>query len=259
MILIDVTELQKSKLESEVLAEKSREASNAKSLFLANMSHELRTPLNAIIGLSSLISEDIRDDGLEDYYEPIDRIQRASTHLLSLINDVLDVSKIEAGKIELHFEKFDLEEVLEDVLLSSEELASQKNNELIRNPTELIGEICCDKTRLKQIIYNLVSNSCKFTENGKIEIKSQYKNDDKTQLKIDIIDSGIGMTEAQRMKLFSSFTQADSSTTRKYGGTGLGLSISKELTELMGGTISVTSEIGVGSKFTVVLPKNLTD
>ena len=259
MILIDVTELQKSKLESEVLAEKAREASNAKSLFLANMSHELRTPLNAIIGLSSLISEDVRDDGLEDYYEPIDRIQRASTHLLSLINDVLDVSKIEAGKIELHFEKFDLEEVLEDVLLSSEELASQKNNKLIRNPTELIGEIHCDKTRLKQIIYNLVSNSCKFTENGKIEIKSQYKNDDKTQLKIDIIDSGIGMTEAQRMKLFSSFTQADSSTTRKYGGTGLGLSISKELTELMGGTISVTSEIGVGSKFTVVLPKNLSD
>ena len=211
-------------------------------MFLANMSHELRTPLNAIIGLASLLREDVREDKLEDYYEPLDRIHRASKHLLSLINDVLDVSKIEAGKIELFIENFNLNEIIDDVILSSEELAKQNKNKLEVEIIDTIGEIQSDRTRLRQIIYNLISNACKFTESGKVTLSTAYLNDSKDFFEIAVKDTGIGMTNEQVNKLFSSFTQADSSTTRKYGGTGLGLSISKQLSEIMGGSLKVDSE-----------------
>ena len=225
-------------------------------MFLANMSHELRTPLNAIIGLASLLREDVREDKLEDYYEPLDRIHRASKHLLSLINDVLDVSKIEAGKIELFIENFNLNEIIDDVILSSEELAKQNKNKLEVEIIDTIGEIQSDRTRLRQIIYNLISNACKFTESGKVTLSTAYLNDSKDFFEIAVKDTGIGMTNEQVNKLFSSFTQADSSTTRKYGGTGLGLSISKQLSEIMGGSLEVDSEEGKGSTFIVSLPTN---
>ena len=236
--------------------DEANNANEAKSLFLANMSHELRTPLNAIIGLASLLRDDVREDELEDYYEPLDRIHRASKHLLSLINDVLDVSKIEAGKIELFIENFDLNEIIDDVIFSSTELANQNNNELNTNIIDEIGLINSDRTRLRQIIYNLISNACKFTDKGKVTLSTSFADGEKDTFQIAITDTGIGMTADQVAKLFSSFTQADSSTTRKYGGTGLGLSISKQLSEIMGGSLEVESEEGIGSTFIVTLPIN---
>ena len=175
---------------------------------------------------------------------------------MSLINDVLDVSKIEAGKIELFIENFNLNEIIDDVILSSEELAKQNKNELEVEIIDTIGEIQSDRTRLRQIIYNLISNACKFTESGKVTLSTAYLNDSKDFFEIAVKDTGIGMTNEQVNKLFSSFTQADSSTTRKYGGTGLGLSISKQLSEIMGGSLEVDSEEGKGSVFRVSLPTN---
>ena len=236
-VFYDITDLKarENDLEATVnelnLAKEQADGANkAKSQFLANMSHELRTPLNAVIGLTEMLKEDAEDDGNDDYLEPLERIHGASKHLLNLINDVLDLSKIEAGKVELYNESFSLPSLLEEVADTSRTLVEQKNNKLLLNVEPGVTFINADITRTKQIVLNLISNAAKFCENGNISINVKSKKSSKTRLiEIDVQDSGIGMTQDQIDKLFHAFTQADASTTRKYGGTGLGLTIVQNL------------------------------
>ncbi len=260
-IFTDVTDLKQREIELEnivnelnVAKEQADGANKAKSQFLANMSHELRTPLNAVIGLTEMLKEDAEDDGNDDYLEPLERIHGASKHLLNLINDVLDLSKIEAGKVELYNENFSLPALLEEVADTSRTLVEKKNNQLLLNIEPGIAFINADVTRTKQIVLNLISNAAKFCENGKISINVKSKKGPKKRLiEIDVKDSGIGMTQEQIDKLFHAFTQADASTTRKYGGTGLGLTIVQNLARLMGGNVSVKSELGKGTTFKVTI------
>ena len=258
-VLTDVTELDQKEAELEVTIkdlEKAKntanEANAAKSQFLANMSHELRTPLNAVIGLTEMLKEDSEDDGNTEYLEPLDRIHNASKHLLSLINDVLDLSKIEAGKIEIYLEAFNFSDLIQDIINTSETLATKNNNRLTVNFEDELQVIKSDQTRIKQIIYNLVSNACKFTENGTVtlNIKLAATITNHPLIEIEVADTGIGMNEEQLQRLFQSFSQADSSTTRKYGGTGLGLTISRLLARLLGGDVTVKSEPNKGTIFT---------
>ena len=257
-IFSDITELKKREeelnktiTELDVAREKANAANQTKSQFLANMSHELRTPLNAIIGLTEMLKEDAADDGLDDFEEPLDRVFNAGKHLLTLINDVLDLSKIEAGRVELFNETFGLKQVLDDVIKTSSTLAAKNENELVIEYHADIDFVTADQTRLKQVVLNLISNACKFTEKGKITVGiNKIPQDGGDLISIDVTDTGIGMSEEQMAKLFNSFVQADSSTTRKYGGTGLGLTISKQLAILMGGDVVVNSKLGKGTTFT---------
>ena len=186
------------------------------------MSHELRTPLNAVIGLTEMLKEDAEDDENEDYLEPLDRIHNASKHLLTLINDILDLSKIEAGKIELFEEEFSLPKMVEDVIETSKPLAEKNDNRIEIRMDQDLDSIYADQTRVRQIILNLISNACKFTEKGEVHIEVRKILEVETDLiEISVRDTGIGLSEEQQQKLFQAFTQADSSTTRKYGGTGL--------------------------------------
>ena len=260
-IFSDITDLKQRELDLEttveelnVAKEQADGANKAKSQFLANMSHELRTPLNAVIGLTEMLKEDAEDDGNDDYLEPLERVHGASKHLLNLINDVLDLSKIEAGKVELYNESFSLPALLEEVADTSRTLVEQKSNKLLLNIEPSITFINADVTRTKQIVLNLISNAAKFCENGEILIDVKTCDSSKKKLiQIDVNDSGIGMSQEQIDKLFQAFTQADASTTRKYGGTGLGLTIVQNLARLMGGDVSVKSELGKGTTFTVTI------
>ena len=260
--MTDVTDLKKRENELGVLVDElanardeANKASETKSLFVANMSHELRTPLNAVIGLAELLKEDAEDDGMDEYQEPLERIYTAGKHLLALINDVLDVSKIEAGKIDFNIEEFSVEKLIGEVVAATQQLADSNRNSLDLTCSRDLGTIRSDETRVRQIIFNLVANACKFTENGAVSIDASLRKVGDVELvDIKVVDSGIGMSPEQTEKLFSSFVQADSSTTRKYGGTGLGLAISKQLAEAMGGELTVVSELGNGSTFTASLP-----
>ena len=220
----------------------------------------MRTPLNAVIGLTEMLKEDAEDDDLDDYLEPLDRIHNASRHLLTLINDVLDLSKIEAGKIELYFETFIVSDIMRDIIATSEPLAQKNNNELILENNLDFDSMHSDQTRVRQIVLNLVSNACKFTENGQVTLALNSRSKKEKQiLDIVVTDTGIGMSKEQVRKLFKAFTQADSSTTRKYGGTGLGLIITKHLSRIMGGDVEVSSVEGEGTTFTASIVINADD
>jgi signal transduction histidine kinase/CheY-like chemotaxis protein len=232
------------------------EASKHKSRFLASMSHELRTPLNAIIGVSEMLREDA--EALKQDTEPLDRVLGAGRHLLALINDILDLSKIEAGRMELHLETFPLAPLIEDVGKTIEPIATKNANRVVINCASDLGSIRADQIRFRQIMLNLTSNASKFTENGTITITAlPQRLEERDWITIAVADTGIGMNEAQMGRLFQEFSQADSSTTRKYGGTGLGLAISRHFCRMMGGDITVESRPGEGSTFTMSLPRNV--
>jgi signal transduction histidine kinase len=234
------------------------EASQNKSQFLANMSHELRTPLNAIIGLTEMMVTNAARFGTEKALEPLRRVNAAGTHLLSLINEVLDLSKIEAGKLELNPERVDLPRLIDEVIGTARQLAEKNQNRLVVEAQENLGALNADPMRLKQILLNLLSNACKFTKEGEVALRVHQVADGRDWIELAIADSGIGLTAEQQAKLFQDFTQADSLTTRRYGGTGLGLAISRKLARMMGGDVTVASEAGKGSVFTVRLPAGAT-
>jgi len=261
-IRTDITELKRTEIElSKAMAEAERtriaaeEANRAKSAFLANMSHELRTPMNVIIGYSEMLLEDAKDAGQKEVANDLEKIRAASTHLLSLINEILDLSKIEAGKMDLFVESIDLAYVIQDIESTIRPLVDKNGNTLVVEKPTMLPLIRTDLTKLRQGLYNLVSNACKFTENGLITFAISIDTlDSREWILFRVTDTGIGMTREQVEKVFEAFTQADNSTTRKYGGTGLGLTITKKFCLMMGGDISVNSEPGVGSTFTIQLP-----
>jgi signal transduction histidine kinase/CheY-like chemotaxis protein len=228
--------------------------SQHKSQFVASMSHELRTPLNAIIGLTEMIVSNAARFGTEKAVEPLRRVHGAGTHLLGLINQVLDLSKIEAGKLELSPETVNLAPLLEDVIGTARQLAEQNKNRLVVESPDNLGTLTVDPMRLRQILLNLLSNACKFTKQGGVKLRVKKVVDGRNWIEIAVADTGIGMTAEQQAKLFEEFTQADSSTARQYGGTGLGLAITRKLARMMGGDVTVTSEPGKGSVFTLRLP-----
>ena len=243
------------------IQDKSRqlaEASERKSQFLASMSHELRAPLNAIIGLTEMMVANAARFGTEKAQEPLRRVNAAGTHLLSLINEVLDLSKIEAGKLELNTEPVSLARLIDEVIGTAGQLAEKNKNRLVVEAQENLGALTADPMRLKQILLNLLSNACKFTKEGEVALRVRKVVDGRDWVELAVADSGIGMTAEQQAKLFQDFTQADSLTARRYGGTGLGLAITRKLARMMGGDVTVASEPGKGSIFTVRLPDDAT-
>jgi len=234
------------------------QASQNKSQFLSSMSHELRTPLNAIIGLTEMMVTNAARFGTEKALEPLHRVNAAGKHLLDLINEVLDLSKIEAGKLELNVEAVDLARLIDEVIGTAGQLADKNQNRLIVEAQENVGALAADSLRLKQILLNLLSNACKFTKEGEVALRVRKVADGRDWVELVVADSGIGMTAEQQTKLFQDFTQADSLTARRYGGTGLGLAISRKLARMMGGDVTVTSEPGKGSVFAVRLPGGAT-
>jgi signal transduction histidine kinase len=239
------------------IQEKNRQlqqASEHKSQFVSSMSHELRTPLNAIIGLTEMMVSNAAQFGTEMAQEPLQRVNRAGTHLLGLINQVLDLSKIEAGKLELNSQTVQLAPLIEEVIGTARQLAEQNKNQLTAEAPDDLGSLTVDPMRLRQILFNLLSNACKFTKGGEVKLKVRRLVDGRDWIEVAVADSGIGMTLEQQAKVFQEFTQADASTAQRFGGTGLGLAITRKLARMMGGDVTVASEPGKGSVFTVRLP-----
>src|SRR3981189_3462213 len=233
----------------------AEEASRAKSTFLANMSHELRTPLNAIIGYSEMLEEETRESGKSDSVQDLRKIQSAGKHLLSLINDVLDLSKIEAGKMGLHLENFDVSQVIEEMITTLQPAVAKNANSIHVHLAKNVSVMKADITKVRQILYNLLSNACKFTDHGTISVGvDQIRVEEKDWIQFRVSDTGIGISAKQKENLFQEFAQADASIARKYGGTGLGLAITHRFVQLMKGQINVESEPGQGAIFTVQLP-----
>jgi len=259
-IIRDVTE--RKRVQAELLAAKdaAESANRSKSAFLANMSHELRTPLNAIIGYSEMLQEEAQEIGEEDHIPDLQKINSAGKHLLSLINAVLDLSKIEAGKMDLYLETFELSTIVQDVVAVIQPMIKKNGNKLELQVEENLGSMRADLTKVRQALFNLTSNANKFTESGTITLSIERERSDgpiEDWILFHVRDTGIGLTPEQMDKLFQEFTQADASTTRKYGGTGLGLALSRRFCRLMGGDITVQSEYGRGSTFTIRLPMNV--
>ena len=251
------TALKNARLLSEAQRARSaaEEANQTKSQFLANMSHELRTPLNAIIGYSEMLQEEVREDGNDAYVADLGKIMGSGRYLLQLINGVLDLAKIESGKMDVFLEEFDAAELVRGVEGTVQPLVRKNANRLEVAGLDGLGSLRCDATKLRQILFNLLSNASKFTQNGVIRLEARRSSEaGQDWLRFQVSDTGIGMTEQQLARVFDEFSQADSSTTREYGGTGLGLTITKRFCELLGGSITATSEPGRGSCFEVLLP-----
>ncbi|MDH3600224.1 MAG: response regulator [Candidatus Tectomicrobia bacterium] len=238
----------------------AQEANQAKSQFLANMSHELRTPLNAIIGYSEMLHEEVEDLGHEEFIPDLEKIYTAGKHLLSLINDVLDLSKIEAGKMDLYLETFDIQPLIQDVVSTIMPLAEKNANSLTVHIAPDLVSMRADQTKVRQSLFNLLSNACKFTEQGTIGLESSRERaEGNVWMVFRVTDTGIGMAPEQVQKLFQAFTQVTASSTRQYEGTGLGLAITQHFCQMMGGDITVDSVLGQGSTFTIRLPAEVTD
>jgi signal transduction histidine kinase len=251
-----VLAIQNARLFREI-EDKSRQlqlASEHKSQFVSSMSHELRTPLNAIIGLTDMLVTNAARFGTEKAQEPLQRVNRAGTHLLGLINQVLDLSKIEAGKLELNPQTVQLGPLINEVIDTAGQLAEQNKNRLVVDAQENLGALTVDPMRLRQILLNLLSNACKFTKEGEVALRARRVANGGRWVEFAVADSGIGMTPEQQAKLFEEFSQADATTAQRFGGTGLGLALSRKLARMMGGDVTVTSEPGKGSVFTVRLP-----
>jgi two-component system NtrC family sensor kinase len=239
------------------IQDKSRQlagASEHKSQFVASMSHELRTPLNAIIGLTEMMVTNATRFGTEKAQEPLQRVNRAGTHLLGLINQVLDLSKIEAGKLEFNPQTVQLAPLINEVTGTAGQLAEKNKNRLVVDAQENLGVLTVDPMRLRQILLNLLSNACKFTKQGEVKLQARRVANGGRWIEFAVADTGIGMTSEQQAKLFEEFSQADATTAQRFGGTGLGLAITRKLAGMMGGDVTVTSEPGKGSVFTVRLP-----
>jgi len=255
---MDISRLKEAEREIVRSKNAAESANRAKSSFLANMSHELRTPLNAIIGYSEMLSEEAEGDGLEEMATDLKKIYGAGKHLLALINDVLDLSKIEAGKIEFFAEEFELKDLILEIQATVLTLVQKNRNRLEIVGLDQAGAMHSDVTRTRQILFNLISNACKFTEDGVITLAVRPLERGGTDgIEMAVSDTGIGMTPDQAAKVFDAFTQADASTTRKYGGTGLGLPISRKFSQMMGGSLGVRSAPGEGTTFTLWLPRTL--
>jgi len=252
-------ELYRLRQDLEKAKEVAETASRTKSQFLANMSHELRTPMNAIIGYAEMLKEDAQDLGVPECISDLDRVVASGKHLLTLINDILDLSKIEAGKMELYLETINVEQLLQEIEATVQPLIANKSNQLLVRYLNSLGNIEADLTKTRQILLNLLGNAAKFTEHGTIRLEAMRKEVNRHQwIYVRVSDDGIGMTVEQQKKLFQPFTQVDASTTRRFGGTGLGLTIVKKFIDMMGGSISVSSTFGQGSAFTIHLPVTVT-
>jgi signal transduction histidine kinase len=241
-----------------VAIQKAEQASKAKSEFLAKMSHEFRTPLTAIIGYSELLKEEMEEIHAPGYLTDLDRIHTSAKHLLALINDILDISKIEAGKMEIHLETFEIRQVIREVFSTVRDLVEKNGNKLMFEHNNDPGTMTSDPVKLKQVLINLIGNAGKFTQDGRVELSvHRFMIDGAHWLRFQVRDTGIGISSEDQKKLFQAFTQVDDSTTRKYGGTGLGLTITRRFVQMMGGIISVESAPEKGSTFEVKLPAEL--
>ncbi|MBS0481360.1 MAG: response regulator [Proteobacteria bacterium] len=253
-IEVRTSELSEAKDMLEVARDQANEANIAKSAFLANMSHELRTPLNAIIGYAEVLQDDLSRAGMDRSVEDLGWIYSSSQQLLELINSLLDLSKIEAGRMEVDVHSFDLRKLLTEVEATLQPLAGKQSNTLVFSTDEAVGMVKSDSTKLRQSLLNLGSNACKFTENGFVHVNTRY---DGADIVVEVSDTGIGMSAEEMARLFQPFVQSDSSTTRRFGGTGLGLTLVKRFTEMLGGSVKLASEPGFGSTFTIRIARDM--